>query len=449
MELLVLDQVLTQLRAALEHDDLARAAAVLESLRPADQADLVADLKDVHQVALLSHLHPANSADILEKMEDEDAAGLVLTMSTDAVIRIVDQMAPDKAADLLGDIPPEQAGVVLQGMVDPDEVRPLLLHSDDSVGGLMTSEFLVLRPKMTAAEARQAVRGWKEDAEAIYYLFVVDRQGKLVGVVNLQQLLAADSATCVANMMDPAVISVRVGADQEACARLMARYDLLSLPVVDEANHLLGVVTIDDVVDVLEDEATEDIQRFGGAEPLEQSYLNASAALVIRKRVGWLMLLFVTESLTGSVLRHFENELQTVVSLAFFVPLLIGTGGNAGTQTTSTIIRALAIGDIDLSDALRALWHELRVGLGLGVGMATVAYGRALMWGTSQQLALTVSLAIFTIVVWANGLGAVLPLLAARLRIDPTVVSGPVMSTLVDATGLFIYFSIARGVLGL
>jgi magnesium transporter len=278
---------------------------------------------------------------------------------------------------------------------------------------------------------------------------VVDRHGALCGSVSLQQLIMAEPDTPLAEMMDPDVISVPAGVDQEECARLMSRYDLLALPVVNGDQTLLGVITIDDVVDVLEEEATEDIQRFGGAEPLERSYLDTGVLFITRKRIGWLLLLFVTESLTGTVLRHFEDELQAVVALSFFIPLLIGTGGNAGSQTTSTIIRALAVGDINLADGLRALWHELRAGLLLGLGMAAFAYGRALTWGTGQRLALTVSASIFTIVIWANGLGAVLPLLAARLGIDPTVVSGPVMSTLVDATGLFIYFTVARVILGL
>jgi magnesium transporter len=209
------------------------------------------------------------------------------------------------------------------------------------------------------------------------------------------------------------------------------------------------VITIDDVVDVLEDEATEDIQRFGGAQPFTEPYLRTRIFSIARKRIGWLLLLFVTESLTGTVLRHFESELQAVVALSFFVPLLIGTGGNAGSQTTSTIIRAIALGEVELKDAMRALWHELSVGLALGIGMCVVAYLRALAWGTTQGLAITVSLAILVIVIWANTLGAVLPLLAARLKIDPTVVSGPVMSTLVDASGLFIYFSVAGLVMGL
>jgi magnesium transporter len=293
------------------------------------------------------------------------------------------------------------------------------------------------------------MRDWKPAAEEVYYLFVVNGQRRLCGVVSLRQLIIAEPSAHISQIMDTEVISVPAGTDQEECARLMSRYDLLALPVVNDQNVLLGVITIDDVVDVLEDEATEDIQRLGGALPLERSYLDTGVLAVTRKRVGWLLLLFVTETLTGSVLRYFEHELQSAVALAFFVPLLIGTGGNAGSQTTSTIIRALAVGDIDLGDALRALWHELRAGLLLGLGMGVVAYLRALTWGSSQLLAAAVALAILIIVVWANGLGSLLPLLAARLRIDPAIVSGPVMSTLVDATGLFIYFTIARVILGL
>lgn len=449
MESFVLDNILTRLRNALERDDLAGASAIIETLRPADQADLFSELDDKEQVALLPKLNPADSADILEKMDDQEAADLVAILPSETVIRIVDEMEPDEAADLLGDIQSDQADAVLSGLEDPEEVRPLLLHPDDSAGGLMTSEFLALRRKMTAREAIQAIKEWQPEVVEVYYLFVVDRNGVLCGTVNIRQLLLAEPEIRLEQIMDPDVISVKVGADQEECARLISRYDLLALPVVDVNNVLLGVVTVDDVVDVLVDEATEDFQRLGGAEPLDRPYLDTGVLTVVRKRIGWLLLLFVTESLTGSVLRHFENELQTVVALAFFVPLLIGTGGNAGTQATSTLIRALAMGEADLGDTLRALWHELRIGVMLGIAMAIIAYGRSLTWGAGQPLALTVSIAIFTIVVWANGLGSLLPLLATRLKIDPAVVSGPVMSTLVDATGLFIYFTIAQLMLGL
>ncbi len=448
MEARILDDVLARVREALEHDDLAAAVTLIEALRPPDQAELFGELDERIQLALLPELPPAQSADILEKLDDEEVAELVTIMPTQALIRIVGEMEPDEAADLLGDMTQQQAAGVLAGLEDPEEIHPLLLHADDSAGGLMTSEFLALRRRMSAGEAIAAIRAWKPDAETIYHLFVVDAHGRLCGVVNLRQIIVADPATAIADIMDLNVIAVEVGEDQEECARLMSHYDLVALPVVDAERRLLGVVTIDDVVDVLIDEATEDIQRLGGAQPLGRSYLDTGVWRVMRKRVGWLLLLFVTESLTGTVLRHFEDELQSVVALAFFVPLLIGTGGNAGSQTTSTIIRALAVGDINLRDALRAFWHEFRIGLLLGVILALVAFLRASTWGSVPELSLTVALAIFTIVIWANGLGALLPLLATRLGIDPTVVSGPVMSTLVDATGLFIYFTMARLIMG-
>ena len=449
MEEVRLDTILLELRAALEHDDLAQAVALIEGLRPPDQAEVFADLTDDHQIALLPELQPEDSADILEKLDEANAAEIADTLSAEALARIVDEMEPDEAADLLGDIAPDHAQNTLAEMTDPDEIHPLLLHADNTAGGLMTSEFLALRRRMSAAEALAAIRAWKPDSKVAYHLFVVDAYDKLCGVVNLRQIIIAEPATPIADIMDPEVITAQADLDQEETAQLMRHYDLLALPVIDANRKLLGVVTIDDVVDVLVEEAAEDIQRFGGAAPLERSYLDNPVVAVMRKRINWLLLLFLTESLTGTVLRHFEGELQSVVALSFFVPLLIGTGGNAGSQTTSTIIRALALGDVEWSDILRAFWHELRVGLLLGAGMALIAYLRALTWGSSSDMAVTVAVAIFTIVIWANGLGALLPLAATRLKIDPTVVSGPVMSTLVDATGLFIYFTIARLVMGL
>lgn len=444
-----LEEILDRIESALDQKDLETATVLLQALRVADQAILVNELDEEDTLALLPHLPPADSADILEELDDEYAAELVAELPTATVVRIVDEMEPDEAADLLGDLEPEQARAVLAAMEDPHEVRPLLLHADESAGGLMTSEYLALRRRMTAAEALQAIRVWNPEAESIYYFYVVDAYGHLVGVLTLRELVMADPLSPVNDIMETEVISVVAGTDQEEVARLTSRYGLLALPVVDAENRLIGVITVDDVLGVLEAEATEDIQRMGGAQPLERPYLDTPVLSVTQKRIGWLLLLFVTESLTGSVLRHFEEEIQAVVALSFFIPLLIGTGGNAGSQTTSTIIRALAVGDINVRDAFHALWHELRTGLLLGLGMSVVAYFRALMWGTTSQLAITVAVSIMAIVVWANMLGALLPLLAARLKIDPTVVSGPAMSTLVDATGLFIYFTIARIIIGM
>ena len=444
-----LEDVLVKVRASLEHDDVAGAVAALEALRAPDQADLFAELEDEQQTALLPRLDPEDAADILEELDDEDAADLVATLPRETVARIIDEMEPDEAADLIGELEPADQEYVLRQLEDQAEVRPLLLHAEDSAGGLMTSEFLALGRRMTVAEALAALRTWKPDAEEIYDVYVVDRHSRLAGTISMRQLLMEEPAAELADVVETDYVSVLVGTDQEEVARLMSRYDLATLPVIDPQGMLVGVITIDDVVDVLEEETTEDFQRFGGTQPLDRPYLDSGVLTVVRKRVGWLLLLFLTETLTGSVLRHFEEEMAAVVSLAFFIPLLIGTGGNAGSQTTSTIIRALAVEDLDKRGLWRPLFHELSVGLVLGLVMGVVAYGRALMWHTGPAVALTVAVAIFAIVVWANVLGSLLPIIAQRLKIDPTVVSGPAMSTLVDATGLFIYFTVAGIILAI
>jgi magnesium transporter len=444
-----LEEILAQVRDSLERDDVAQAVAVIEQLLPPDQAELLSELEDSDQQALLPEFDPESAADILEEMDDDEAAELVAALPRATAIRIVDEMAPDEAADLLGSMDEQEARTLLDSLEDPDEIRPLLLHPTDTAGGIMNSEFLALRRRMTAAEAMAALRAWQPDEDDIYYLFVVDRYGKLSGVVNLRQLVMAPPEKVLLEIMDPEVISVLVGTDQEECARLMSRYDLLALPVVNEEGLLLGLITIDDVVDVLEEETTEDIQRLAATEPLERPYLDSPVFSIARKRVGWLLLLFLTATLTGNVLRHFEGELEAVVALSFFIPLLIGSGGNAGSQTTSTVIRALSLGELEPKAVWRPLWHELRIGILLGVVLAVAAYGRARLWNMGNDIALTVAVAIFAIVIWATSMGSLLPVVAEWLGIDPTVVSGPAMSTLVDATGLFIYFTIAGVLLSL
>jgi len=449
METMHLDRVLEEIRASLERGELDRAARILESYRPADQESLFSDLDERQQIALLPQLDPEDSADIMEELDDARAAELAEQLPDRTVARIVDEMEPDEAADLLGDIRSERAEKILSRLEDADEIRPLLLHPDESAGGLMTSDFMVLRRKMTVEAAIQALRRWRPDSESIYYLFVADAAGRLRGVVSLRGLVVAPPEALIEEIMNPDVISVGQNADQEEVARLMSRYDLLALPVVDESDVLLGVVTVDDAIDVMQQEATEDIQRLGGAEPLERSYFDTSPLGIMRKRLGWLLLLFLTATLTGSVIRLFEDEIRMVAALVVFIPLLIGTGGNAGSQTTATIIRSLATGEIGPREFLRVWWHEARVAVLLGSAMAVAGFLCAVAWDADTTLALTVAVSTACLIFWAASVGALLPLAAAQLGFDPALVSGPVMSTLVDATGLLIYFSIARLILGL
>lgn len=454
MALVRLDEVLEQVRAALAKGEIQQAVERIVHLPPADQAEIFEELSDAEQALLIAHLPPEDSADILEDLEDTDAAELTTELAAsfplERLATILREMEPDELADLLGDLDPWVTQQLLAHLADKEAtLQPLLVHPDDTAGGLMTSEVAALREDMTCSQALTALRQLRLQRDDITYIFVVDAERHLKGVVSLFKILTSSPQTLLKEIMDPQVIAVRADADQEEAAKLMARYDLFTLPVVDHNGVLVGAITADDILDVVEEEASEDIQRLGGSEPLDEPYLDTSPWILFRKRIGWLLLLFITESLTGTVLRHYEDELARVVALSFFIPLLIGTGGNSGSQTSSTIIRALAVGDISLKDALRVFWHEMRTAILLGAGMAVVGLIRALLWGSTPMLALTVALTLFVIVLWAASLGSLLPLAATALKIDPTVVSGPVMSTMVDATGLVIYFTIARWLLGL
>src|SRR3972149_3847212 len=386
--------ILEQVQQALEKDDLSKAILILQALRTEDQAEVVEDLDDEDQVSLLPGFSNEVSADILQYIEDEDAARLVSSLSPEVAVPIVNEMEPDEIADLLGDIHPKQAQEILSQLEHPEEVTPLLLHPDESAGGLMTSEYLALRREMLVRDGFNAVRSWGKDKRTLYYLYVVDENDKLCGVTNLQKLIGEKPLSRLGDIMETDIVSVNANTDQEECSNLMARYDLIALPVVTESGTLLGVITVDDVLDVLVEEATEDIQKMGGAQPLGEPYLLTKTTSVFKKRIFWLLLLFLTASLTGYVMRLFENELKSVVALTFFIPLLIGTGGNAGSQTTNTIIRSLAVGDMDVKDAFKALWHESKVGLLLGGTLALVAFIRAITWDSSVALALTVATAI-------------------------------------------------------
>ena len=446
METNTVDTALLRVRELLERDEVSGAIRLIESLLPPDQADVFEELDPEDQEVLLPQLETEDAADILEELEDEDAAQLAGRIQARTLAPILDEMAPDEAADLLGDLEPSLSAAALAQMQEPDEVRPLLLHPDETAGGLMTSEYLAFPQEMTAGQVLSALRTWQPRGAETPYVFVVDSQERLVGVANVFQIIRADVSETLSSLMDRAVIRAQVTDDQERAALLMSRYDLWAVPVVDDDKRLVGVITADDLVAVLEDEATEDIQRIGGSEPLDRPYSDTSIASAAWKRLGWLLLLFVTGTLTSTVMGLFQDQIH-FVTLALFVPLLIGTGGNAGTQATSIIIRAIAVGDVELKDSWRVLWREFRTAILLGGLLAAVALVRALTWPTSLPIALVVSITIFAIVVWADCVGSLLPLLAARLRIDPALVSGPLMSTLVDATGLLIYFCIAAALL--
>ena len=441
METMVLDQVLAQLRAALERDDLARAASVIESLQPADQADLVEELNDIDQVALLSQLLPADSADVLEEMEDEEAAALAELLPVSDLASILNEMEADEAADVLGDLSPERAAEALREMEEPGEIIPLLQYPDDTAGGLMTPAVITLRPHWRAQKALEQLRRTGPDADSAYYVFVTDDRGLLLGVVGLRDLVVALPETVVEAMMDPNVISVPVTADQELCARTLSRYGFLALPVVDEQDLLVGVITADDLIEVAEDEATEDMYRMVGISGEERVFGPLRDSVL--KRLPWLAINMLTLFVAITVVNAFEWVIAGMVALATFLPLVSGEGGNAGSQTATVIVRGLALGEVALRDGMRALTKEsaaaLINGTIIGVGTGLAIY----VWKGELVIALAAALAMVLNFLVAALAGVLVPLGLKLIKVDPALASAAFVTALTDTLGFLFFLGIA------
>ncbi|HKZ56055.1 MAG TPA: magnesium transporter [Anaerolineales bacterium] len=450
MEQAVIDFTLAQIRSALEAGQLQDALAALLRLHPADRADAFSVLNDKDQAALLPRFDIPETAELLEELEENEAVDMAEALTPDRLADVLDEMEPDEAADVLGDLSPERAAQALADMEEADDVMPLLGHPDETAGGRMTTSYIALRRHTTAAQAIEFVRAVHPDEQMPYYLYVVDRDRHLIGIVGLRDLIVASPEATAETFMRREVHHVGTDVDQEEVARRMGRYSLAALPVVDKDNVLQGVITHDDLLDVLEQETTEDVLQFGGIEPgpiIDKPFWTQRIPEIVRSRFFWLLGLFVAETLTGTVLRHFSKELDAVVSLSYFIPLIIGTGGNAGSQAVTGIIRALALGEVRRRDLLRVLLREAQTSTLLGILLGAVAFARVLLWGLGPQLASVVAITILAVCLWANTIGSIIPIVADAVGIDPTVMSAPLIATLVDATGLLIYLSVAGLVL--
>jgi magnesium transporter len=445
MDRIDIDAVLDQVREALAQENWNQAVALVEALRPPDQADLFSDLPPTEQDQLLPRLELENSADILEELEEEEAAEIAARLQPGELARILDEMEPDEAADLLGDIAPERVDEVLAVMEEPEEVRPLLVHADESAGGLMTSATITLHREMTAAEAIAHLRVISPESETVYYLFVVDREVRLVGVVSLRQIVVSPPSTRIEEIMDQDVIHVRATADQEEAARLMARYDLLALPVVDDEGCLLGLITHDDLVEVLEEEATEDIYRLGGV--LDEHPPDIPIPAALRTRLPWLVLNLGTALASATILSLFESTIARVAVLAAFFPIVAGVSGSAGTQTLTVTVRGLALGELNPRDGLRALGREVLIGLANGIAVGCLVALVAQVWKGTPMLGVVVGLATLLNMVGAGIAGALVPIMMQVLRIDPALGSPILVTTITDASGYFIYLGLATLVL--
>lgn len=430
----------------------------VEKLSPAELHEAWPALSDEERQQGFTLLSVDEAEEFLSHLTAHDSLAVLTGLPPAAQRHWLKFLPPDDLADLIQEAPEEQRAAILNMLDGPvrTEIRALLAYEEDEAGGLMNPRFARLRPDMTVEEAISYLRRLKShSAELIYYGFVVDADQRLVGIVSFRELVISPPQQKLRDIMATDLITVPEDMDQEEVSHIFARADLFCLPVVDAEGRMKGIVTADDIVDVVKEEATEDMHKLGGSGALDAPYLDVGVMGMIRKRFGWLTVLFIGQMLTASVIGAFEDEIARAVVLALFIPLIISTGGNSGSQASTLVVRALALGDVRLRDWWLVLRRELAVGLLLGLLVSPIGLGRVLLWqglfdsyGDHYLLVgFTVAASLVGVVLWGTTMGAMLPIVLRRLGFDPATASAPFVATLVDVTGLVIYFSVALAIL--
>ena len=395
--------------------------------------------KDV-AAEVFAHLDPDVQERVIDSIQDIEMKNIIDRLFLDDMVDFIEEMPANIVKRVLRNISPERR----------EKINQFLKYKDDSAGSIMTIEFVDLKEGMTLKQAIEHTRKVGLNKETINTCFIIDQSRHLKGVLSVRDLIVNDENTLVADVMDTNIIKVQTGEDQESIANMFRTYDLLSMPVVDRENRLVGIITIDDIVDVIERENTEDFHKMAGIRPTEESYLKTGVLTLVKKRTPWLVALLVTAMVTGGIIEAFEDVLAEVVVLAFFIPLLMATGGNAGTQSVSMVIRSLALGEITTKDYLKIAFKEARVAIiSATILVAVNLFRMVFMPGADQLVVITVTTALFSTVVIANVIGGLLPLLAKKIKVDPAVISGPLLTSIADALALFIYFSMATWLIGL
>ncbi|MBK9314053.1 MAG: magnesium transporter [Acidobacteria bacterium] len=413
---------------------------LLNQLKLIEAATVVMMLPIPRTIELFDQPTMTRRSAILGKQEPGRAAQIIEELSADERTDIIQQMGLLERRRILSKVSNEVK----------TELEHLLKYEEHTAGGIMTTEFVTLAPAMTVADALKHIRQVAREKESIYACYVIENEtGRLIGAVSLRDLVMAEMGQSVADVMRRKPVTVMVDDDQESVANKIAKYNLLAVPVLEKDGSLVGFVTVDDVIDVMIEEQTEDILRMAAVEPgaLDRPYFDNPIFRVVRKRIGWLLFLFVAGTLTSKVLHSYEDELKAVVALNFFVPLLIGTGGNAGAQTVMTVIRSLSLGEIGMHNAWRVVMRESSTGLLVGMLIGLIAFGQAYWVTHDPLLALTIAATVCAICLWSTTVGSIIPIIAHRVGVDPAVLSAPLITTLVDATGLLIYLTIAKIIL--
>jgi len=426
---------------------------------PADVAEVILDVPEDEQVIVFRVLPHALAADVFEYLDFDAQQKLLRAMAHEQVVAILNEMSPDDRTALLEELPSAAARQLIR-LLTPEERRiaqALLGYPEGSVGRLMTPDFIAAYENWTVQQVLDYIREHGQDSETLNVIYVVDEHGKLIDDIRMREFLLKPLTSPVRDLMQKTFVALNVTDSQQEALNVFRKYDRTALPVIDSSGVLVGIVTIDDMLDVAEAEATEDIQKFGGMEALDEPYMRISFWRMVRKRAGWLVILFLGEMLTATAMANYQDEIARAVVLALFLPLIISSGGNSGSQASTLIVRAMALGEVTLRDWWRVAGREIQAGLSLGAILGTIGTLRVALWSIVGEkyfhrelygphwplVAMTVGLALVGVVLWGSLSGSMLPFVLRRVGADPATSSAPFVATLVDVTGLIIYFSIA------
>lgn len=436
----------------IRENKLMQARSELIDMNVVDIAQLL-DETDQEKMLIIFRILPKDiSADVFSYLSSEQQRYIIESITDKEIKTIIDELFFDDTIDFLEELP---ANVVKKVLKNTDEntramINQFLKYPENSAGSIMTIEYVDLKKKMTVKEALEHIKKTGIDKETINTCYVMDKNRRLEGVISIRQLILNDDDIIIKDIMDENVIYVHTLEDQEYVADTFRKYDFISMPVVDNENRLVGIITIDDIVDIIEQENTEDFQKMAAMAPSEEEYLKTGIFSLAKHRIIWLLVLMISATFTGSIIRRFEDVLQSVVVLASFIPMLMDTGGNAGSQSSTLIIRGLALGEIEAKDVVKVIWKELRVSIVVGVALSVINFGRIyFLEKTDLFVSIAISFSIFFTVVIAKVVGGVLPIIAKKLKLDPAIMAGPLITTIVDALALIIYFTAATTLLGI
>ncbi len=447
------DTFLSTLRAAIGSENGSFVSEQLTELYPPDIAGIFNHLEIEEAKYVYKLLDEQTAADVLVELEDDVRERFLASLTSKEIAeQFIDNMDSDDAADVIAELPDKVQDEVLAYIEDSEQasdIVDLLKYDEHTAGGLMRKEFVRVRAHSKALECVREIREQAHDLEEVFAIYVVDDNEKLIGLLPLKKLIVSPVRSIVADIYDPKIISVKANMPAEEVANIMDKYNLVAVPVVNALGRLVGVITIDDVVDFRREEETEDVQKMAGVEAFDEPYMSLSIGEILKKRAGWLVILFLGETLTASAMGFFENEITKVVILALFVPLIISSGGNTGAQASTLVIRAMALGEVTVRNWWTIVKREIKIGFILGLILGIIGFLRVIIWSKftpiygphSMEIALIVGFSLVAVVLWGNTVGSLFPLILKRFGFDPAVASAPFVATLVDVTGLIIYFS--------